>query len=203
MTADGRAGQLPTEAILGLCDKVLGEVGRRSHRFAWLRAPGSVADAWLPVEAYYPRQRLVVVCRSERAPYDHLFAELVPEHGLRLLQIAPVELGGDAAIAEPLLRRMIARLPAPPDRAAEPETRPRSSRLRSERGQATSPAPRTPEPPRRRTAPEPPRRRTAPEPPRLNRVATARTAPATSGGHAETVAVGVLAGRGAERGVRR
>ncbi len=125
MTGDGLADELPTGAILALCDKVLGEVGRRSHRFAWLRAPGQVADAWLPVEAYYPRHRLVVICHAEPTPYDHLFAQLIPQHGLRLLEFAPAALGADPAVAEQLLRRKIARLPpvVAPERV-EPRARP-------------------------------------------------------------------------------
>jgi hypothetical protein len=144
MTDDGLAGELPTGAILALCDKVLDEVGRRSHRFTWLRAPGAVADAWLPVEAYYPRHRLVVVCHAERTAYDHLFRQLVPEHGLRLLQFKPAELGGELAMAERVLRRMIARLPDPawPDARAEeprvrsPRSRPASAREREPAAQA-------------------------------------------------------------------
>ncbi len=128
MTADGPAQEIATGVILEMCDKLLGEVGRRSHRFSWLRAPGGVADAWLPVEAYYPRHRLVVICHSERAPYDHLFAQLVPQHGLRLLEFAPAELGADPAIAEQLLGRMIARLPEPPGREPAEEVRPRAAR---------------------------------------------------------------------------
>src|SRR5436305_2776461 len=134
MMADGLSRELATGAYQALCDKVLEEVGRRSHRFAWLRAPGTVADAWLPVEAYYPRHRLVVVCHAERTPYDDLFRQLVPPHGLRLLQFKPAELGGDLAAAERVLRRMIARLPDP----AQPDARAEEPRARSSRANPAS-----------------------------------------------------------------
>jgi hypothetical protein len=139
MTADGLVDELPTGAILALCDKVLGEVGRRSHRFAWLRAPGAVADAWLPVEAYYPRHRLVVVCHSERTPYDHLFDQLVPKHGLRLLRFSPAALGPDLEVAEQVLRRMIARLPPPalPEHLQEAHDRSFRPRAKSTEGRAS------------------------------------------------------------------
>ena len=53
---------LPAPTILSMCDRLLGEVGRRHHMFAWLRAPGAGAGEWLAVDAYYPRARLVVMC---------------------------------------------------------------------------------------------------------------------------------------------
>ena len=166
MMADGPAQELATGAILELCDKVLGEVGRRSHRFSWLRAPGGGADAWLPVDAYYPRHRLVVLCHRERAPYDHLIAQLVPEHGLRLLELSPVELGGDPAIAEPVLRRMIARLPEPPSREPAEEARPRPSRLPQASRLSSLSLPSLPRPERRR---RPESERRADERPRRGR----------------------------------
>jgi hypothetical protein len=112
-------------AILALCDRVLGEIGRRSHLFSWLRAPGAGPEDWLAVDGYYPACRLVVVCREEGDPFDDVYAELVPAHGLRLLQLTPSELGADAeatelpdpAAAEPMLRALIAELELPPRRA--------------------------------------------------------------------------------------
>jgi len=81
----GRGGPaqrgLPYPMILSMCDDLLGEVGRRDHIFAWLRAPGAAADEWLPVDAYYPRARLVVICRSASRPHDAVYRELVPAHG--------------------------------------------------------------------------------------------------------------------------
>lgn len=115
-----RSGVLPLEVTLGLCDKLLGEVGRRRHLFSWLRAPGSQSDSWLPVEAYYPGHRLVVVCRAERTQHDHLFDDFVPRHGLRLLALEPGQLGDDPKAAEHLLALEIAALP-PLASQADPE----------------------------------------------------------------------------------
>ena len=78
-----------------MCDQLLGEVGRRHHMFTWLRAPAADTGDWLPVDAYYPRARLVVMCRSRPGPYDALYRELVPAHGLGLLTLDPAALGND------------------------------------------------------------------------------------------------------------
>jgi hypothetical protein len=86
---------LPAPTILSMCDHLLGEVGRRHHMFAWLRAPGAGAGEWLAVDAYYPRARLVVMCRSSPGPHDALYRELVPAHGLGLLTLDPPALGND------------------------------------------------------------------------------------------------------------
>jgi hypothetical protein len=111
-------------AILALCDRVLAEVGRRSHLFSWLRAPGAGPEEWLAVDGYYPANRLVVICHVQDDPFGDLYAELVPAHGLRLLELTPSELGADAAAAqlpdpaaaEALLRTLIAELELPPRR---------------------------------------------------------------------------------------
>jgi hypothetical protein len=86
---------LPAPTILSMCDHVLGEAGRRHHMFTWLRAPGAGAGEWLAVDAYYPRARLVVMCRSHPGPHDALYRELVPAHGLGLLTLDPAVLGND------------------------------------------------------------------------------------------------------------
>lgn len=86
---------LPAPTILSMCDQLLGEVGRRHHMFAWLRAPGAGADEWLAVDSYYPRARLVVICRARPEPHDSLYRELVPAHGLGLLTLDPAVLGND------------------------------------------------------------------------------------------------------------
>jgi hypothetical protein len=86
---------LPAPTILSMCDQLLGEVGRRHHMFAWLRAPGAGADEWLAVDSYYPRARLVVICRASPEPHDSLYRELVPAHGLGLLTLDPAVLGND------------------------------------------------------------------------------------------------------------
>ena len=86
---------LPAPTILSMCDELLGEVGRRHHMFTWLRAPGAGTEEWLAVDAYYPKARLVVMCRSRPGPHDALYRELVPGHGLGLLTLDPALLGND------------------------------------------------------------------------------------------------------------
>ena len=110
------ARALEVAEIIGMCDRIVGEPGRRRHLFGWLKAPDAGAEQWLPVDSYYPASRLVVVCRADPpGPDDHLYGELVPQHGLRLLQLAPAELGDDPPRAEARLRELIAATgPAPP-----------------------------------------------------------------------------------------
>ena len=104
--------------ILDLCDRQLGEPGRRDHVFTWLRAPGGAAEDWLPVDAYYPAHRLVVVCGEP----DPLYSELVPAHGLRLLALRSEAIADDPGSA---LRTMIAELEPVAAPAPLPEARPR------------------------------------------------------------------------------
>jgi hypothetical protein len=107
-------------SILALCDRVLGEAGRRRHLFGWLRAPGSAAEDWLPVDAYYPRNRIVVVCREEPEPHDGVFAELVPAHGLQLLWLGTDALAGDPQLVQQRVERLVSALLAT-RRRPEPE----------------------------------------------------------------------------------
>jgi hypothetical protein len=110
------ARALAIAEIVGLCDRIVGEPGRRAHLFAWLKAPGAGAEQWLAVDSYYPAGRLVVVCRADPpGPDDLVYGELVPKHGLRLLQLTPTDLGEDRTRAEARLRELIAATgPAPP-----------------------------------------------------------------------------------------
>lgn len=107
---------------MDLLDELLGERALREHRFEWLRGdPGpSGQRAKLPVDAFYPRHRLVVeyweyqhdqpsaffdkrdrltvsgVHRGEqRARYDRRRQEEIPRHGLRLLIVRARELSCD------------------------------------------------------------------------------------------------------------
>jgi hypothetical protein len=117
--------ELEVSEVLALCDRALGEPGRRKHLFAWLRAPGAGPEEWLPVDAYYPSHRLVVVWHQQPSARDAVYADEVPAHGLRLLELSPAALGGDPAAS---LRRMIAELaPAPEPRAVSPRHAPQSS----------------------------------------------------------------------------
>ena len=85
-----RALEMPRDPS-AMCDRMLGEPGRRQHLFAWLQAPDAGAEQWLAVDAYYPASRLVVVCRADPpGPDDHaLPASSCRAHGLRLLQLDP------------------------------------------------------------------------------------------------------------------
>ena len=134
---------LPAGAILSMCDRLLDEVGRRDHRFAWLRAPGSSAGPkapsgavdyanYLAVDAYYPRARLVVMCRAASGPNDALYRELIPARGLGLMTLDPESLGDDPAAAQAAVAAKILDLEhvprperirqSPPDRPPAPWT---------------------------------------------------------------------------------
>ena len=115
----------PAEAF-DLCDRIVGEPSWRQHFFAWLRAPEAPREQWLPVDAYYPGHRLVIVWRPEPGPNDDLYRELVPAHGMRLLELTPAKIAGDRQEAERRLRAL----------------------LRAARAAATAPAPRPARPPK-------------------------------------------------------
>ena len=129
--------------VLGICDKVVGEAGRRAHPFGWLRVPGAEAGQWLTVDAYYPVNRLVVLCRTEPEPHDRMIRDLMPQHGLRLLELDPTALGGRRELVEASIARLLAGLgPAPvpirrPPVAAVPTTAARPSQTAS--GETTVP----------------------------------------------------------------
>ena len=128
MTADPLAQGLPVSTALDMCDRLLGEAGRRRHVFAWLRDPGSEAKEWLPVDAYYPRARLVVMCRPALDPHDGLFRELIPAHGLGLLRLDTDALGEDAAVVEAALAAKIFDLEHVPRPRNPPPSPPMSQR---------------------------------------------------------------------------
>ena len=130
---DSSTASLPAPAVLDLCDRHLKEVGRRKHLFAWLRAPGAGTEDWLVVDAYYPGNRLVVICRDQPAEHDELYRELVPAHGLRLLEIVPAQLGTGPEAATRALAEMIAGLGPAPERPQEVITAPASPKPRRRR----------------------------------------------------------------------
>jgi hypothetical protein len=125
MTTDERERLTVTE-VLNVCDRLLGEPARRRHLFAWLRAPETAADEWLPVDGYYPGNKVVVVWHPAPDPNDQLYSELVPAHGFRLLELTPEDLGGDPARAEARIRARIAALGPAPRRAREARPRERA-----------------------------------------------------------------------------
>jgi hypothetical protein len=100
--------------VIDLCDEILEERALRQHRFAWLQGdPGQDGRrASLPVDAYYPRRRLVVEYRErqhdepvaffdkpervtvsgvhrgeQRRLYDRRREAEIPRNGLRLVII--------------------------------------------------------------------------------------------------------------------
>jgi hypothetical protein len=107
-------------AILTICDRLLDAVGRRHHLFCWLRPPHASAEEWLPVDAYYPSRRVVVMCAEDDREHLPLYEQLIPAHGLRLLQLAPSELGDDPKAASSTVERKIAGLELPPRPIGEP-----------------------------------------------------------------------------------
>jgi hypothetical protein len=143
------ARALAVDEILGMCDRIVGQPGRRQHLFGWLKAPDAGAQQWLPVDTYYPAGRLVVVCRADPpGPDDHIYGELVPRHGLRHLQLTPAELGTDRSRAEARLRELIAATgPAPPriTEAPSPDGHTESPVARAMASLALPPAPAPPE----------------------------------------------------------
>ncbi len=118
MISEHAAALSPAE-LLETCDRLLGEVGRRSHLFSWLRPDGPSAggipgeERWLVVDCYYPRHRLAVIIRDQPHEHDGVYGELIPKHGLNLLAISPQELG-----RRPRCRRSDAALAPGTDRAA-------------------------------------------------------------------------------------
>jgi hypothetical protein len=61
---------------------------------------------------------VVVVCQDTAGPYRELFAELIPAHGLQLLEVDPRQLAGGRESARRALERRIAQLGSLPQRAA-------------------------------------------------------------------------------------
>jgi hypothetical protein len=113
-----RDSALGVPEILDLTDRLLEERGRRSHLFTWLRRPGGGPADWLAVDAYYPGNRVVVVCGETAGPYREVFAELIPAHGLRLLDIDRGQLVGSRESVRRALQQRITQLGPLPERSA-------------------------------------------------------------------------------------
>ncbi len=106
--------------VIDLCDEVLGTRALRQHRFEWLRGdarPGQ-SGVRLPVDAYYPDLQLVVdYCERQhtesipimdrrmtvsgvdrgvqRAIYDQRRRDLLPQHGLDLVELSCADFAHD------------------------------------------------------------------------------------------------------------
>lgn len=93
--------------VIDLCDEVLGMKAIRQHRFPFLKGDG---NSLLPVDAYYPTLNLVVEFRErqhteavaffdrrqtisglprseQRKLYDQRRRDILPQHGIRLVEI--------------------------------------------------------------------------------------------------------------------
>jgi hypothetical protein len=106
--------------VIDLCNEVLGVQAQRQHRFDFLRGdPGaSGTGVRLPVDAYYTSLRVVVEYRErqhteavplfdrrqtvsgmprgeQRARYDELRRELLPTHGIELVEFSFSEFAHD------------------------------------------------------------------------------------------------------------
>lgn len=110
-------------ALLNRCDVLFGEIGRRMHRFSWLRAAGAPIEQCLVVDAYFPGNRVVVVCGTQTAEEDELCAVQVPAHGLRLLRLQPEQFASDPGQLTTRLADAIRALGPVPPRPQEPVPR--------------------------------------------------------------------------------
>src|ERR1700760_3790416 len=124
----GDSPGLPAPTILAMCDRLLGEVGRRGPLSSCLRASGAASGEWLPVDAYYLRARLVVMCRSAGGPHEGLYREPIPAHGLGVLRLDPDVLGQDQEAVEAALAANIFDL----EHVPRPAERPAASAPRSD-----------------------------------------------------------------------
>jgi len=107
------------EAILDLCDGMLGEIGRRMHRFSWLPDPSAPIVSYLPLDSYYPGNRVVVIFAPRTSEQERLCREQVPAHGLHLLWLEPDRFDGDPASASAALHRQLELLGPLPERPRE------------------------------------------------------------------------------------
>ena len=106
--------------VIALCDEVLGTLALRQHRFDFLRGdagPGKQGTR-LPVDAYYPELQLVVeYCErqhteaipimdrrmtisgvdrgKQRAIYDQRRRDVLPQHGIDLVELSYADFAHD------------------------------------------------------------------------------------------------------------
>ena len=104
--------------VIDLCDEILGEKASRQHTFDFLRGDGTPGRR-LPVDAYYPELNIVVEYRErqhsesvaffdkkmtvsgisrgeQRRIYDQRRRDILPEHGIRLVEISHADLKHDS-----------------------------------------------------------------------------------------------------------
>lgn len=104
--------------VIDLCDEVLGAKASRQHKFDFLRGDGT-SGRMLPVDAYYPEFNLVVEYRErqhtesvalfdkkatvsgvsrgeQRRIYDQRRRDVLPKHGIKLVEISYSDLKHDS-----------------------------------------------------------------------------------------------------------
>ena len=104
--------------VIDLCDEVLGAKASRQHKFDFLRGDGKPGRQ-LPVDAYYPLFNLVVEYRErqhtesvaffdkkatvsgvsrgeQRRIYDKRRRDVLPKHGIRIVEISYSDLKHDS-----------------------------------------------------------------------------------------------------------
>lgn len=104
--------------VIDLCDKILGQQALRQHTFDFLRGDGNPGRK-LPVDAYYPALNLVIEYRErqhtesvaffnrketvsgvsrdeQRRIYDQRRRDVLPKHGIRLIEISYSDLNHDS-----------------------------------------------------------------------------------------------------------
>ena len=104
--------------VIDLCDEILGAKAARQHTFDFLRGDGTPGRR-LPVDAYYPELNLVVEYRErqhaedvaffdrkttasgvsrgeQRRIYDQRRRDILPKHGIRLVEISYADLRHDS-----------------------------------------------------------------------------------------------------------
>lgn len=102
--------------VIDLCDEILGTKASRQHTFDFLRGDG-IPGRRLPVDAFYPELNLVVEYRErqhfepvafydkdkeitisgisrgeQRRIYDQRRRDILPDHGIRLVEISYADL---------------------------------------------------------------------------------------------------------------
>jgi hypothetical protein len=164
--ANGALDRSKISGILDVCDRVAGETSKRGHVF------DSPTGQLVTVDAYYPRNQVVVLCQDRPDPYSGLTAQSAAKHGLRLLEIDLRGFRDDSGQAFSQLIRELRLLtaatprdPVPTEAPPLPAPPPRFAPARAPVARVARVAPVAPvaPPPTFPSAPEPP----PPPPPRF------------------------------------